>query len=207
MPDVVPGKNAMRGFVSFRVGREALQINQTLIVMLGDAQQHIVNRSLRFLILDWIDGNSDVIRMKRNREMIGLLNVDRVFDRLLRLVERNAQVAQRSEIFLHCVFHLRGRHIECLDHRLIHRQLLIDHQVEESPCLGHLVLVNQIVDDHPGLRVIERVMRALARTRLVVFHGEQVLHRQPYRRTHQLRQRLRDVRVAPHKIEDVFVPL
>ena len=85
--------------------------------------------------------------------------------------------------------------------------MLVLHQIKVSSRLRHLVLIHQIVNDHPRLRVIKGMVRPLAGSRPVVLHSEQVHHRQPHWRTHQLRQRLWSIRVPPQLVEDVLVPL
>ena len=81
----------MRRLIILRIRRQLLQIVQRLIAMLRNARHHVANHRSRFLILNRTDCHSDIVRVKRNSQMIGLLHVHRICNRLLRLIERNAQ--------------------------------------------------------------------------------------------------------------------
>ena len=97
----------MRRFIIFWIRRQLLQIAQRLIAMLWNARHHVINHRSRFLITNRRHRHPDFVHVKGKSEMIRLLDAYRIDNRLLRLIKRNAQPAQRFEIGLHRVFHLR----------------------------------------------------------------------------------------------------
>ena len=207
--DVVPGDCPASGCVVFRIVGKLLQFLQCLLAPLRNARHHIADYGPRLCVGGWSHGYADLIFAERRGQMIRLrdIGIGRFDVRLFRSIHRDSQIAQRAKMRLDCLLQRRWRQIKSLHDRLVDRDFLIQHQIEIHPRLRQLIFIDQVMDRHPRLRVVQRVMRSFPGTRAVVLHGEQIDHVEPYRRAHQLCQRLRSIGVARQIFERVFIPL
>ena len=168
------------GVVILFIGCGGLQVLYGLIASFRYSQRHLLDQRVGYRLSNGLNAGPDI----GNRDV----NAGRLAARICHvgpfgIVLCLKQRSQRMEIVLNILLKLLRRNAVCLLDGFFYGHLLHFYQSKISAGFRKLVFIQQVMHDHPGLSIEQRLMRAFDVIRALVLSCEQVLYRQPGWRT------------------------